>query len=114
MIVRSLRFNFPVLTKFVCFALAGNFPFWFKFKINRLQTKRKQQHIFDTLDALKIKYETVDVAASDAVKEFLKENSPEAITLPQLWVGPHFRSLYEAFENAIEEGEVKKFLATQQ
>ena len=72
--------------------------------------KRKQQHIIDTLNAKKIPFVLEDVAACADVKEFLRQKSPEALELPQIWVGKEMVGLHEAFENALEGEYLTEFL----
>lgn len=72
--------------------------------------KRKQQHIFDTLDARKVKYFPVDVAASAIVKDVLRTESPKQLDLPQIWVGKEFLGGHEEFENAVEGEYLFEFL----
>lgn len=54
--------------------------------------------------------EAVDVAASVAVKEFLRTHSPHGLELPQVWVGRRFVGLHGEFENAVEGGYLDSFL----
>ncbi len=72
--------------------------------------KRKQQHIIDTLTAKKIPFVLEDVAASADVKDFLRKSSPEALALPQIWMGKEMIGLHEAFENAVEGEYLTEFL----
>lgn len=72
--------------------------------------KRQQQHIFDTLDAKRIKYLPVDVAASQVVKEVLRESSPVQLALPQIWRGAKYCGGHEEFENALEGEYLNEFL----
>lgn len=72
--------------------------------------KRKQQHIFDTLEAKKIRNVAVDVAASSTIKEYLRNDSPLALELPQIWIGKEFVGGHEAFENALEGEYLLDFL----
>jgi hypothetical protein len=72
--------------------------------------KRKQQHIIDTLAAKKIPFALEDVAASADVKDFLRQRSPEALSLPQIWLGSEMIGLHEAFECALEGDYLNEFL----
>lgn len=72
--------------------------------------KRQQQHIFDTLSAHKIDHVPVDVAASNLVKQVLREESPRDLQLPQIWKGANFLGSHEEFENAVEGEYLKEFL----
>ena len=72
--------------------------------------KRQQQHIFDTLEARKIVYVPVDVAASAIVKEVLRMESPRELKLPQIWRGNGFLGGHEEFENSVEGEYLKEFL----
>ena len=76
--------------------------------------KRKQQHIFDTLDARKIEYMPVDVAASSIVKEVLRTESPRQLDLPQIWLGKGLIGGHEEFENAVEGEYLMEFLGFKQ
>lgn len=72
--------------------------------------KRKQQHIADTLAALRIPCRVVDVAAEAPVKDFLRAHSPRLLELPQLWRGTRFLGCHEDFENAVEAQCLPQFL----
>jgi glutaredoxin-related protein len=72
--------------------------------------KRQQQHIFDTLTAKGITYVPVDVAASQLIKEVLREESPRQLTLPQIWRGKECLGGHEEFENALEGDYLNQFL----
>lgn len=72
--------------------------------------KRQQQHIFDTLEARKITFVPVDVAASAIVKEVLRTESPRELKLPQIWRGNEFLGGHEEFENSVEGEYLKEFL----
>lgn len=72
--------------------------------------KRHQQHIFDTLTAKKVTFVPVDVAASPIVKEVLREESPRALDLPQIWRGNQFLGGHAEFENSVEGEYLKEFL----
>ena len=72
--------------------------------------KRQQQHIMDTLDAKRINYFPVDVAASQIVKEVLRESSPVQLNLPQIWRGASYLGGHEEFENALEGDYLNDFL----
>lgn len=77
--------------------------------------KREQQHIFDTLQARRIPFHAIDIAApeSGAVKMMLRERSPRQLALPQVWVENAFRTDYTTFVEALENDLLESLLAPQ-
>ncbi|XP_033116871.1 SH3 domain-binding glutamic acid-rich-like protein 3 isoform X1 [Anneissia japonica] len=78
---------------------------------DELQMKKKQQKIEMILDGKKIAYEKVDIAADEESKKRMRElcGDPKALP-PQLCNGDEYCGGYDAFEVAVEDEELEKFL----
>ncbi len=76
--------------------------------------KREQQHIFDTLQARRISFRAIDIAAPEGAeaKTMLREHSPQRLALPQVWVEGAFRADYTAFVEALENDLLESVLAS--
>lgn len=59
---------------------------------------------------MKIPYRVVDVATDGPAKTFLRENSPQQLVMPQIFVDGGFRAGYERFVEAVEEGRMTELL----
>lgn len=76
-----------------------------------LEVKKQQQKIQMILDAKKIKYEAVDVAASEDAKKKMRAIAGDDKALPpQICNGDTYCGNFEAFDNAVEAEELEEFL----
>ncbi len=76
-----------------------------------LAIKRHQQHVLDTLCALRIPHAAVDVASPEGAgaRDALRAGSPAGgVVLPQIHVGGAFRMDYGAFVDALEGGTLRE------
>lgn len=62
------------------------------------------------LEARKVAYELVDIAADDQAKEFVKGHSGKGLVIPCLFVDSVFKSGWEELAEANEHGEVQQLL----
>lgn len=78
---------------------------------SNMETKKHQQRIEMVLDSKKIEYERCDIASSEDDKKKMRElmGDPKALP-PQLFNGDQYLGEYTAFEAAVENGELEKFL----
>ncbi|KAK9531643.1 hypothetical protein VZT92_011054 [Zoarces viviparus] len=75
------------------------------------EMKKQQQQIFDVLSSKKIKYEPVDIAQDSTVKDLMRKLVGDETALPpQIFNGDNYCGDYKAYENAIEEEALERFL----
>ncbi|KAM4020659.1 adapter SH3BGRL [Anomaloglossus baeobatrachus] len=79
--------------------------------------KKQQQTVLGFLDALKIQYEEMDIAADEENRKWMRANVPEScrpesgIPLPpQIFSDDRYLGDYEAFFDARENNELYTFL----
>ena len=77
-----------------------------------LQVKRQQQHVLDTLSALRVAHASVDVAAPECAcaRDALRATSPAGLVLPQIHVDRAYRLDYAGFVDALEGGTLREEL----
>ncbi|KAI4900694.1 hypothetical protein NFI96_033780, partial [Prochilodus magdalenae] len=75
-----------------------------------LKIKKRQHDIFQFLNAKQIKYFMKDVTESPDIKEEMRKKvgNPQALP-PQVFSGEQYCGDYDAFFNAVEDGEAEKF-----
>ncbi|XP_068433670.1 SH3 domain-binding glutamic acid-rich-like protein 3 [Clinocottus analis] len=75
------------------------------------EIKKAQQKIFSVLTSKKINYEPVDITQDANNKELMRElaGNPTALP-PQICNGNKYCGDFKAFENAIEEETLERFL----
>ncbi|XP_033116873.1 SH3 domain-binding glutamic acid-rich-like protein 3 isoform X3 [Anneissia japonica] len=85
--------------------------YYFSSVSSSMDMKKKQQKIEMILDGKKIAYEKVDIAADEESKKRMRElcGDPKALP-PQLCNGDEYCGGYDAFEVAVEDEELEKFL----
>ncbi|XP_018584276.1 SH3 domain-binding glutamic acid-rich-like protein 3 [Scleropages formosus] len=73
--------------------------------------KQQQSAIFQYLDSKKIKYEAVDISASNSAKEDMrrKTGNPSALP-PQVFNKGVYCGDYSKFSEAVEDEKVEEFL----
>ncbi|XP_040015924.1 SH3 domain-binding glutamic acid-rich-like protein 3 [Gasterosteus aculeatus] len=75
------------------------------------EIKKTQQKIFDILDSKKINYDALDISQEVKVKDLMRELAGDPTALPpQIFNGNNYCGDYKAFDNAIEEESLEKFL----
>jgi len=75
------------------------------------KTKKEQQRIFMILDSKKIEYEKVDIAVSDEDKTKMREAAGDPAAMPPMFLnGDDFLGDFEAFDLAVEDGQLNDFL----
>ncbi|XP_038078708.1 SH3 domain-binding glutamic acid-rich-like protein 3 [Patiria miniata] len=76
-----------------------------------IEMKKKQQHIEMILDSKKVQYEKIDVAAEEEQKKKMRDLIGDQAALPpQLFNGDTYLGDFAAFDVAVEEGSLEKFL----
>ncbi|XP_059213027.1 SH3 domain-binding glutamic acid-rich-like protein 3 [Centropristis striata] len=75
------------------------------------EMRDRPQKIFNILDAKKIKYEVVDISQNTQHKDLMRQlaGDPKALP-PQICNGDTYCGDYTAFDEAIEAGNLEKFL----
>ncbi|XP_054617331.1 SH3 domain-binding glutamic acid-rich-like protein 3 [Dunckerocampus dactyliophorus] len=78
---------------------------------SNLVMKKQQSRVFDVLESKNISFEQVDIAQDAADKELMRSraNNPTALP-PQICNGDVYCGDYEAFESAVEDGQLEAFL----
>ncbi|KAL6096027.1 uncharacterized protein ACO6RY_09813 [Pungitius sinensis] len=75
------------------------------------EIKKTQQKIFDILNSKKINYDTLDIAQEAKDKDLMRKLAGDPAALPpQICNGNIYCGDYKAFENAIEEESLERFL----
>ncbi|XP_078130609.1 SH3 domain-binding glutamic acid-rich-like protein 3 [Sander vitreus] len=75
------------------------------------EIKTKQNKIFHVLDGKKIAYETVDISEDSKKKDLMRNLAKNSTALPpQICNGNNYCGDYDAFDSAVEEGTLEKFL----
>jgi len=78
---------------------------------SNLEIKKHQQKIEMILDAKKIPYQKLDVAADESLKAKMREIAKNPTALPpQLCNGDQYCGGFDAFDEAVEADELEKFL----
>ncbi|KAI8099701.1 uncharacterized protein BX664DRAFT_289951 [Halteromyces radiatus] len=78
--------------------------------------KKNQEHIQQLLESNQVKFELIDVAASEAALQYMKRSNNNgssegrAKEVPQLFVGGEFRGLYDDVAKHVEKGTLDELL----
>ncbi|XP_038077111.1 SH3 domain-binding glutamic acid-rich-like protein 3 [Patiria miniata] len=77
----------------------------------RVHIKKKQQQIEKILDSKRVQYDKIDVSAEEDKIKKMREliGDPSALP-PQLFNGDTYLGDFAAFDVAVEEGSLEKFL----
>ncbi|KAK1170790.1 SH3 domain-binding glutamic acid-rich-like protein 3 [Acipenser oxyrinchus oxyrinchus] len=74
------------------------------------EVKQQQQAIFQYLDSMKIKYNLIDIAASNDLKEEMYRKTGKTEKMPpQIFNGDIYCGDYSMFFEAVEDMKVKEF-----
>ncbi|KAI9283972.1 SH3-binding, glutamic acid-rich protein-domain-containing protein [Umbelopsis sp. AD052] len=83
---------------------------------SNLTIKQRQEHIGHVLSTNNIKFEVIDVAASQPALQYMKRQNNGGSTrgrakeLPQVFVGGQYRGQYQDLINAVDQDDLKEFL----
>ena len=92
-------------------AEAVNIIYFYSSVSSNIEIKKNQDRIQNVLDGKKIAYKKIDIAASEPDKAKMRKIvGDEKALAPQLANGDQYCGNFEAFEEAIENEELEKFL----
>ncbi|XP_029984628.1 SH3 domain-binding glutamic acid-rich-like protein 3 [Sphaeramia orbicularis] len=76
-----------------------------------VEMKKRQERILSVLSSTGVTFDLIDISQDSANKEKMRRiaGNPTALA-PQIANGDTYCGDFEAFENAIENGELQKFL----
>ena len=91
-------------------AEGAKIDFYYSSVASLLEIKKQQERIQNVLDSKKIAYNKIDVAATECDKAKMRQMAGEKALAPQLANGDTYCGNFEAFEAAVENGELEQFL----